>query len=378
MLGREFTLRTNHNSLVWAQNFKEPEGQLACWLQKLEEYNFTIVHRRGALHSNANTLSRIPCRQCGTSNHNKDEVPSDVEQTVPLTVSQDPGNMGHQIDDDQIQPVYLAVQNGHQPPLDVTKSWSRESRLLLQQWESLRIKNGILWSRRLGGKETDLQFVLPTEFQADVLRSLHEGGYVCPPGRREDAATDKGALLLGGMYQCGQRLLCNMRHMLHTEISYPKAEDGSANNPGWISITNSLCGHNGPSSRNRSRKLVCLGGSRLLHQMSGSLWLTQPGSNDCSQEARGHSNQGQQFESALVKEICNIGRPTLRRTTRRATGWWNDLIELCWICYQQQWESILLIGSRIYAGFAWHIIQAFTHRQGLVLSDVWSTGEASS
>ena len=37
-----------------------------------------------------------------------------------------------------------------------------------------------------------------------------------------------------------------MHHMLHIEISCPKAEGRSANNPGWISITNSLCGHNGP------------------------------------------------------------------------------------------------------------------------------------
>ena len=45
LLGREFTLRTDHNSLVWVRNFKEPEGQLARRLEKLEEYNFTIVHR---------------------------------------------------------------------------------------------------------------------------------------------------------------------------------------------------------------------------------------------------------------------------------------------------------------------------------------------
>ena len=60
LLGREFTLRTYHNSLVWVRNFKEPEGQLARWLEKLEEYNFTIVHRRGALYNNADALSRIP------------------------------------------------------------------------------------------------------------------------------------------------------------------------------------------------------------------------------------------------------------------------------------------------------------------------------
>ena len=26
LLGRQFTLRTDHGSLVWLQNFKEPEG----------------------------------------------------------------------------------------------------------------------------------------------------------------------------------------------------------------------------------------------------------------------------------------------------------------------------------------------------------------
>eukprot|EP00731_Ephydatia_muelleri_P036034 Em0193g7a len=31
LLGREFTLRTDHGSLVWVRNFKEPEGQLARW-----------------------------------------------------------------------------------------------------------------------------------------------------------------------------------------------------------------------------------------------------------------------------------------------------------------------------------------------------------
>ena len=32
LLGRPFTLRTDHGSLTWLHNFKEPEGQLARWL----------------------------------------------------------------------------------------------------------------------------------------------------------------------------------------------------------------------------------------------------------------------------------------------------------------------------------------------------------
>ena len=60
LLRRQFRLRTDHSSLQWLRNFKEPEGQLACWLEQLEEYDFDIVHRQGKLHTNADALSRIP------------------------------------------------------------------------------------------------------------------------------------------------------------------------------------------------------------------------------------------------------------------------------------------------------------------------------
>lgn len=69
LLGRHFTLRSDHGSLTWLRNFKEPEGQLAHWLEKLQEYDFTIVHRPGQKHSNADALSRLPCQQCGRQQH---------------------------------------------------------------------------------------------------------------------------------------------------------------------------------------------------------------------------------------------------------------------------------------------------------------------
>ena len=65
LLGRHFTLRSDHGSLTWLCNFKEPEGQLARWLEKLQECDFTIVHRPGQRHSNADAFSRLPCKRCG-------------------------------------------------------------------------------------------------------------------------------------------------------------------------------------------------------------------------------------------------------------------------------------------------------------------------
>ena len=53
LVGQSFLLRTDHGSLTWLQNFREPEGQLAQWLERLQELNFEIVHQRGQKHTNA-------------------------------------------------------------------------------------------------------------------------------------------------------------------------------------------------------------------------------------------------------------------------------------------------------------------------------------
>ena len=59
LLGRRFDLRTDHSSLTWLFRFKAPQGQLARWLEELSQYDFTIVHRAGRKHANADALSRL-------------------------------------------------------------------------------------------------------------------------------------------------------------------------------------------------------------------------------------------------------------------------------------------------------------------------------
>eukprot|EP00731_Ephydatia_muelleri_P013152 Em0007g462a len=64
LYGRPFIVRTDHYALQWLRSFKEPEGQVARWLERLEEYEFTVQHRPGKKHGNADPLSRYPCHQC--------------------------------------------------------------------------------------------------------------------------------------------------------------------------------------------------------------------------------------------------------------------------------------------------------------------------
>ena len=83
LYAQKFTARTDHASLRWLTNFKNPEGQVARWLEVLSTFSMTIEHSPGRLHGNADGLSRKPCddaerNSMGESilNNTKQENPS--------------------------------------------------------------------------------------------------------------------------------------------------------------------------------------------------------------------------------------------------------------------------------------------------------------
>lgn len=53
-----FTVITDHDSLVWLHNLKNPNGWLARWVLKLQEFNYKVVHRPGKHHHAPDCLSR--------------------------------------------------------------------------------------------------------------------------------------------------------------------------------------------------------------------------------------------------------------------------------------------------------------------------------
>ena len=61
LVGQKFLIRTDHGALRWLMNFKNPEAQVARWLELLGNYQFEIEHRPGRYHGNADGLSRRPC-----------------------------------------------------------------------------------------------------------------------------------------------------------------------------------------------------------------------------------------------------------------------------------------------------------------------------
>lgn len=61
--GNYFPLRTDHGVLKWLLNFKNPEGQLAFWKKKLQEFVFSIEPWAGKGHKNVDALLRRLCME---------------------------------------------------------------------------------------------------------------------------------------------------------------------------------------------------------------------------------------------------------------------------------------------------------------------------
>ena len=141
LICRKFTLRTDHGSLTWLRNFKEPEGQLAWWLERLQELDFEIVHRRGRSHQNADALSRLPCRQCGRIEHE----PSPAAEIAVTTLQLPATNTSHtlrqaQLDDLTLGPVLRGKVSDKKPERKNFQPLTKAALRLLQIWDQLTVK----------------------------------------------------------------------------------------------------------------------------------------------------------------------------------------------------------------------------------------------
>ena len=172
LYGKKFLLRTDHAALTWLLNFREPEGQLARWLETLQDYDFNIQHRAGKLHGNADALSRRPCvttecRQCerhekkstATAETTHDQHPREADVRTANTADAAPAtdNEWEVFDRQQLQqmqeqdPVLTRLRSwvgeGQRPPWSAVSALDPETKTLYSQWPNFTIREGLLYRR---------------------------------------------------------------------------------------------------------------------------------------------------------------------------------------------------------------------------------------
>ena len=79
LIGKKFLLRTDHSALRFMKTM-HLEGQIARWAEMLQNYDFDLKHRAGKLHSNADGMSRGPCR----CKYCPDNLPACTKSNAPV------------------------------------------------------------------------------------------------------------------------------------------------------------------------------------------------------------------------------------------------------------------------------------------------------
>ena len=177
--GRKFTARTDHGSL----KFKNPEGQVARWLEILSSFDMIIEHKRGRLHSNADGLSRIPCRQCGISDDEKIKMKTEegylsIRPIASLNID-DPVSENMEIlqeEDRDLRTVIVWLSAKRKPPFNEIASENYRIKSLWNQFERLDILDGVL-VRKWDNFETNqmtYQTLVPHSERKKVLAHAHD------------------------------------------------------------------------------------------------------------------------------------------------------------------------------------------------------------
>lgn len=179
--GCHFILPTDHASLTWLLSFKQPDGQVARWLETLQSYNFDIQHRAGRHHGNADALSRRPClttecRYC----HRQEERDSKVQTVAALTsecVSQLSPEQLRQQQEADVGLVQLRrwLEAGQRPEWSKVAVQSPELKSYYSQWINIELHNEVLYRRwQAPDRGGDiLQLMVPLVTRSQVLKLVH-------------------------------------------------------------------------------------------------------------------------------------------------------------------------------------------------------------
>ncbi|GFW54831.1 retrovirus-related Pol polyprotein from transposon 17.6 [Trichonephila clavipes] len=142
IFGKHFTVVTDHHSLCWLMNLKDPSGRLARWALRLQEHDFDVKYKTGKKHSDADALSRNPVEE-------ETETP---DKFLAVTTSMN-----------------LALEQKKDQDLAKLKLLSNSSKN-----EVFRFIDGILCRKNFDPDGKLWLPVIPKHLRADILRHFHD------------------------------------------------------------------------------------------------------------------------------------------------------------------------------------------------------------
>ena len=228
LLGRKFLIRTDHRPLQWVFKLQDPTGQIARWQETLASYDFDLIYRPGQQHGNADGMSRrpydetkdhgIPCGNCKKcSKQNEKEIVNMVQTRNQGTK---PKHQAHenqhsnwfssytqedlkesQENDPVIAPFIIWKEQQKRPDATQMIKHSPATRNLWLQWDSLILKEGVLYKQ--GMNEKELRLILPSKLWKEAMQAAHDN--ICS-GHLGETKTYKKLVTRFYWYQMKERI----------------------------------------------------------------------------------------------------------------------------------------------------------------------------
>ena len=206
LLNVPFILRTDHHSLKWLRTFKKPEGIFARWIETLSEFQITIQHRPGQVHSNADGLSRQNCKQCWgkvTKEPWVDELERTNDSADPLGLHtlqllpelSDETVCELQEEDSVIGLVRSWLALDYEPTIDDPRQLPPEGRKLWSLHSSLSLVNEVLIRKFYN----NYQLIVPDVLKRRLFDQAHAGPLAAHLGFEKILAQLRNSYYWSGM-----------------------------------------------------------------------------------------------------------------------------------------------------------------------------------